>query len=142
MSDSKIIIQEFYKSLENSDFDSLNNLWHDDVTLTLIGSTAVSGTFSGKDAAIDLIEKGVLANLVFESVSFADHWNIVAVENDVVVGTMTLKGKSIHKKDYNQTYCQIFTLKDQKIYKLLEFFDTALVEFALFNKEIINAKST
>ena len=142
MSDSKIIIQEFYKSLENSDFDSLNNLWHDDVTLTLIGSTAVSGTFSGKDAAIDLIEKGVLANLVFESVSFADHWNIVAVENDVVVGTMTLKGKSIHKKDYNQTYCQIFTLKDQKIFKLLEFFDTALVEFALFNKEIINAKST
>ena len=142
MSDNKIIIQEFYKSLENSDFDSLNNLWHDDVTLTLIGSTAVSGTFSGKDAAIDLIEKGVLANLVFESVSFADHWNIVAVENDVVVGTMTLKGKSIHKKDYNQTYCQIFTLKDQKIYKLLEFFDTALVEFALFNKEIINAKST
>ena len=142
MSDNKIIIQEFYKSLENSDFDSLNNLWHDDVTLTLIGSTAVSGTFSGKDAAIDLIEKGVLANLVFESVSFADHWNIVAAEKDVVVGTMTLKGKSIHKKDYNQTYCQIFTLKDQKIYKLLEFFDTALVEFALFNKEIINAKST
>ena len=101
MSDSKIIIQEFYKSLENSDFDSLNNLWHDDVTLTLIGSTAVSGTFSGKDAAIDLIEKGVLANLVFESVSFADCWNIVAAENDVVVGTMTLKGKSIHRKDTN-----------------------------------------
>ena len=142
MSDNKIIIQEFYKSLENSDFDSLNNLWHDDVTLTLIGSTAVSGTFSGKDAAIDLIEKGVLANLEFESVSFADRWNIVAAENDVVVGTMTLKGKSIHRKDYNQIYCQIFTLKDQKIHKLLEFFDTALVEFALFNKEIINAKST
>ncbi len=48
MSDNKIIIQEFYKSLENSDFDSLNNLWHDDVTLTLIGSTAVSEPFLEK----------------------------------------------------------------------------------------------
>jgi len=48
---------------------------------------------------------------------------------------MTLKGKSIHDKDYNQIYCQIFTIKDNKIYKLHEFFDTSLVETSLFNKE-------
>ena len=42
MSINKKIIKKFYNSLENSDFDSLNELWHDDVTLTLIGSTPVS----------------------------------------------------------------------------------------------------
>ncbi len=135
MSSNKNIILEFYTALENSDFETLNTLWHDDVTLTLIGSTPVSGSFKGKDSAIKLIENGVLSNLKIETVNFANNWNIVAVENNTVVGIMTLKGKSIHNKDYNQIYCQIFTLKDNKIYKLHEFFDTSLVETSLFNKE-------
>ena len=52
MSSNKKIILEFYTALENSDFETLNTLWHDDVTLTLIGSTPVSGSFKGKDSAI------------------------------------------------------------------------------------------
>ena len=135
MSINKKIIKKFYNSLENSDFDSLNQLWHDDVTLTLIGSTPVSGDFKGKDSAISLIEKGVLANLQFEKVIFANEWSIIAAENDIVVGTMTLKGESIYNKDYNQIYCQIFTIKDNKIFRLHEFFDTALVETSLYNRE-------
>ena len=135
MSNNKKVILDFYKALENSDFETLNTLWHDDVTLTLIGSTPVSGSFKGKDAAIKLIENGVSSNLKFDTVSFANDWNIIAAENNTVVGTMTLKGKSIYNKDYNQIYCQIFTIKDNKIYKLHEFFDTSLVEISLFNKE-------
>ena len=137
MSINKKIIKKFYNSLENSDFDSLNDLWHDDVTLTLIGSTPVSGDFKGKDSAISLIEKGVLANLQFDKVIFANKWSIIAAENDIVVGTMTLQGKSIYNKDYNQIYCQIFTIKDNKIFRLHEFFDTALVETSLYDKEYL-----
>ena len=137
MSINKKIIKKFYNSLEKSDFDSLNELWHDDVTLTLIGSTPVSGDFKGKDSAISLIEKGVLANLQFDKVIFANEWSIIAAENDIVVGTMTLQGKSIYNKDYNQIYCQIFTLKDNKIFRLHEFFDTALVETSLYDKEYL-----
>ena len=81
MSINKKIIKKFYNSLENSDFDSLNELWHDDVTLTLIGSTPVSGDFKGKDSTISLIEKGVLANLQFDKVIFANEWSIIAAEN-------------------------------------------------------------
>ena len=135
MSANKKIILEFYKALKNSDFETLNTLWHDDVTLTLIGSTPVSGSVKGKDSAIKLIENGVLSKLKFNTVSFANNWNIVAAENNTVVGTMTLKGESIYDKEYNQIYCQIFTIKDNKIYKLHEFFDTSLVETSLFNKE-------
>jgi|TARA_B100000085_G_scaffold246961_1_gene240996 hypothetical protein len=137
MSINKKIIKKFYNSLEKSDFDSLNELWHDDVTLTLIGSTPVSGDFKGKDSAISLIEKGVLANLQFDKVIFANEWSIIAAENDIVVGTMTLQGKSIYNKDYNQIYCQIFTIKDNKIFRLHEFFDTALVETSLYDKEYL-----
>jgi len=137
MSINKKIIKKFYNSLEKSDFDSLNELWHDDVTLTLIGSTPVSGDFKGKDSAISLIEKGVLANLQFDKVIFANEWSIIAAENDIVVGIMTLQGKSIYNKDYNQIYCQIFTIKDNKIFRLHEFFDTALVETSLYDKEYL-----
>ena len=137
MSINKKIIKKFYNSLEKSDFDSLNELWHDDVTLTLIGSTPVSGDFKGKDSAISLIEKGVLANLQFDKVIFANEWSIIAAENDIVVGTMTLQGKSVYNKDYNQIYCQIFTIKDNKIFRLHEFFDTALVETSLYDREYL-----
>ena len=134
MSSNKKIILEFYTALENSDFETLNTLWHDDVTLTLIGSTPVSGSFKGKNSAIKLIENGVLSNLKFDTVSFANNWNIIAAENNTVVGTMTLKGKSIYDKDYNQIYCQIFTIKDNKIYKLHEFFDTYSVLITFFTQ--------
>ena len=50
---------------------------------------------------------------------------------------MTLQGKSIYNKDYNQIYCQIFTIKDNKIFRLHEFFDTALVETSLYDKEYL-----
>ena len=89
MSTNKKIILEFYKALENSDFETLNTLWHDDVTLTLIGSTPVSGSFKGKDSAIKLIENGVLSNLKFDTVSFANNWNIIAAENNTVAVSYT-----------------------------------------------------
>ena len=137
MPSNRDIILNFYKSLENSDFETLNQLWHDDVTLSLIGTTPVSGDFKGKETAINLIENGVLAKLKFDTVSFANKWDIVAVDDNIVVGTMTLKGQSIYNKDYNQIYCQIFTIKDYKIYRLHEFFDTALVESSLYNKDLV-----
>ena len=137
MPSNREIILNFYKSLENSDFETLNQLWHDDVTLSLIGTTPVSGDFRGKETAINLIENGVLAKLKFDTVSFANKWDIVAVDDNIVVGTMTLKGQSIYNKDYNQIYCQIFTIKDNKIYRLHEFFDTALVESSLYNKDLV-----
>tara|TARA_B100000700_G_scaffold259938_1_gene295099 strand:- start:7111 stop:7524 length:414 start_codon:yes stop_codon:yes gene_type:complete len=137
MPSNRDIILNFYKSLENSDFETLNQLWHNDVTLSLIGTTPVSGDFRGKETAINLIENGVLAKLKFDTVSFANKWDIVAVDDNIVVGTMTLKGQSIYNKDYNQIYCQIFTIKDYKIYRLHEFFDTALVESSLYNKDLV-----
>ena len=137
MPSNREIILNFYKSLENGDFETLNQLWHDDVTLSLIGTTPVSGDFKGKETAINLIENGVLAKLKFDTVSFANKWDIVAVDDNIVVGTMTLKGQSIYNKDYNQIYCQIFTIKDYKIYRLHEFFDTALVESSLYNKDLV-----
>ena len=79
----------------------------------------------------------MLANLQFDKVIFANEWSIIAAENDIVVGTMTLQGKSIYNKDYNQIYCQIFTIKDNKIFRLHEFFDTALVETSLYDKEYL-----
>ena len=75
--------------------------------------------------------------LQFDKVIFANEWSIIAAENDIVVGIMTLQGKSIYNKDYNQIYCQIFTIKDNKIFRLHEFFDTALVETSLYDKEYL-----
>ena len=39
-------------------------------------------------------------------------------------------------EDYEQTYCEIFTIRDGKIIELHAFFDTVLIEQCLFDNSL------
>ena len=45
-------------------------------------------------------------------------------------------------EDYEQTYCEIFTIKEGKIIELHAFFDTVLVEQCLFNNPLTKKSKT
>ena len=45
-------------------------------------------------------------------------------------------------EDYEQTYCEIFTIKESKIIDLHAFFDTVLVEQCLFNNPLSKQSKT
>lgn len=126
--DNKQRIQTVFEGLARGDarlfLDSLDEaaVWR------MIGTTAWSGVYTGKDA----IRRDLLGPLTAQ---FADPYVNVAdaiiAEGDTVV--VECRGKVTTKtgKRYDNTYCWVLRMRDGKIAALTEYMDTQLVATAL-----------
>ena len=134
--ENRELIEKWYIALEQGDFETIYNMHHDDVVYNMLGNTPVSGRIYGKDACCNgMIGEKLLEKLVSDKVQFSKKWKIIAAENDRVVGMMQGGGPTKNGEMYEQTYCEIFTIKDNKIIELHAFFDTVLIEKCLFENE-------
>lgn len=128
--ENKRVVSDFYKFLGEGDADSALALLSDDIVWVCEGTTPVSGRYVGKKSLIEDFfgpvneqrEEGLSFN-VREMIAEGD--TVVAV----VDGFMTGK-----YGPYDNLYCQIYRVRDGKIYESLEYLDTALVETALFGR--------
>ena len=110
---------------------------HEDVVYNMVGNTPVSGRIYGKEACCNgMITQKLLEKLVPEKIQFSKEWTIVAAEGDRVVGLMKGGGPTKDGNNYDQTYCEIFTIRDGKIVEMHNFFDTVLVEQCLFDNHL------
>ncbi|MEL7199942.1 MAG: nuclear transport factor 2 family protein [Pseudomonadota bacterium] len=126
------VAKRFYEVLAAGDFEALAALHSDDVVFNLVGSTPVSGRWEGKAECFGpVVADGVVGKLVPETIQFSRKWRIMSADDNCVVGIMQGGGMGKNGHDYQQTYCQIMTIRDGLIVELHEFFDTALVELAL-----------
>ncbi|MEP3052232.1 MAG: nuclear transport factor 2 family protein [Erythrobacter sp.] len=133
------IAESFYRALEDGDFEALANLHSDDVVFNLVGSTPVSGRWVGKAECFGpLVADRVVGKLVPETIQFSREWRIMCADENRVVGLMRGGGMGRNGHDYQQTYCQIMTIKDGAITELHELFDTALVELVLNDNPTAN----
>jgi ketosteroid isomerase-like protein len=132
--DNRRLIERWYEALAAGDFQTIFDMHHDDVVYNMVGNTPVSGRIYGKDACCNgMIAQKLLDKLVPDEVRFAKRWKIVAAEGDRVVGLMQGGGPTRNGQSYEQTYCEIFTIRDGKIAEMHNFFDTVLVEQCLFD---------
>jgi ketosteroid isomerase-like protein len=135
--DNRRLIERWYEALAAGDFQTIFDMHHDDVVYNMVGNTPVSGRIYGKDACCNgMIARKLLDKLVLEEVRFAKRWKIVAAEGDRVVGLMQGGGPTKSGESYEQTYCEIFTIRDGKIVEMHNFFDTVLVEQCLFDNPL------
>lgn len=113
-------------------------LFADDVVYELIGSTPSSGVMRGLPEI-----QAQLFNPFWERLAEvqlrADE--IVALEDGRVAMFGGCTGKAKNGRDYNQQYLYIFTVKDGKITHILKHCDTALIETAIFHKDIVDAEA-
>lgn len=131
------LVERWYQALADGDFETIFDMHHEDVVYNMVGNTPVSGRIYGKDACCNgMITQKLLEKLVPEQMRFARRWTIVAAEGDRVVGLMQGGGPTRDGHDYQQTYCEIFTIRDGKIAELHAFFDTVLVEHCLFGNRL------
>ena len=131
------LITRWYEALAAGDFDTIFAMHHDDVVYNMIGNTPVSGRLHGKEACCNsMIAQKLLEKLVPGEFQFAKRWTIVAAEGNRVVGLMQGGGPTRNGGNYEQTYCEIFTIRDGKIIEMHNFFDTVLVESALFDNPL------
>jgi ketosteroid isomerase-like protein len=126
------IAEHFYRCLEAGDFEGLADLHSDDIIFNLLGSTPVSGRWIGKAECFGpVVADGVVGKLDPEHLQFSKKWKIMCADDERVVGFMQGGGPGLNGHQYDQTYCQIMTIRDGKIVEMHEFFDTALVELVL-----------
>ena len=122
---SRAVVQSWLEKAGSGDMEGAFALFADDAVWSNIGSTRFSGDFAGKDAIL-----GGLIGPLFEQLEGGIRSDLEAVVADgerVVVlsqgNAMTRTGKA-----YNNTYAQVFTVRDGKIIKVREYMDTALVD--------------
>ena len=132
MEGRKETVRKFWEGMNSEDLDSQLVLLTDDAVFTVTGSTGVSGRHSGVDGVrahmerfASLIEPGPRMNIV----------ELVG-EGDTVVCLSEGAMRSRTGREYNNRYAFVFKFDGRKISSIAEYLDTALVETALFNKEI------
>ncbi|MEO9745474.1 MAG: nuclear transport factor 2 family protein [Parasphingorhabdus sp.] len=134
--DNIALIENYYACLKSGDFDALAGLHSDDVAFNMLGSTPVSGRWEGKAECFGpLVADLVVGKLVPGKHAFAKKWRIMSADDNCVVGIMQGGGPGLNGEQYDQTYCQVFTISERdgapRIVELHEFYDTALVELVL-----------
>ena len=120
---NKDIVRSFYEAGNRGDFDACFDMVADDVTWTNIGTTALSGTYSGK---AELMEK--LLGPLFGQLEAGISSTIDALiaEDDWVVALTSGTATTKDGQPYNNSYCQVIRLRDGKFAEVKEYFDTAL----------------
>ena len=135
------LLTQWYTALQEGDWQTISDMHADDVVYYMVGTTPVSGKLEGKAECLgEMINKKLLGQLVPDEVRFSQKWRIMCVDEDGGVGVMQGGGPTLTGDLYQQTYCEIFRFKDDKIQELHAFFDTALVERCLFDNPLQQAR--
>jgi ketosteroid isomerase-like protein len=123
--DNKQLVLDFYAAGARGDMDTCFAMLADDVTWTNIGSTRFSGTYAGKQA----IAEGLLGPLFGQlKAGIASEVERIVAEGDTVVAQTRGTAETLDGVPYNNTYCQVFTVRDGRIAAVTEYMDTALID--------------
>ena len=122
---NKQVVRDFYETANRGDMDACLGLLAEDLVWTNIGSTRFSGTYSGKQAVLEELIGPLFGQLRAGISSRIDR---LVSEGDVVVAETSGTAETLDGVAYNNTYCQIFTIRDGRISQVNEYFDTALTD--------------
>ena len=121
--ENKNLVRSFYEAGNRGDMDTCFNLIADDIVWTNTGTTALSGTYRGKD---ELMEKllGPLFGRLKAGIS-SEITGLVA-EGDTVVALTSGVAETLEGVPYNNTYCHVIRIRDGQFVEVTEYFDTHL----------------
>ncbi len=123
-------------ALSQGDFDTFLSYHHDDVKVNMAGETAVSGHFDSKqEFFLDTTFQDVIGQLK-EGFQFGRKWRIMCADENCVGVIMRGGGPTEGGDNYEQTYGIFYSVRDGKVAEIHEFFDTVLVERALYDNPL------
>jgi len=130
--ENKQLLQHIFDELAQGNGRPFIDSLAEDFCWTMIGSTAWSGTYRGKQAVREQLLKPLFAKFADTYTSTAQR--IIAEGDHVVVecrGRVTTK----EGQPYCNTYCWVCTVADGKLQALTEYMDTELVSRTLGEPE-------
>jgi len=117
------VVESFYAASNVGDLDTVLGLLDENITWTNIGTTAFSGTFTGRDNLTAELLGPVFSRLKAGIRATVDR---VIAQGDMVVVQVRGTAETVEGRPYNNTYCHVFRLTDGKIVEATEYFDTEL----------------
>ena len=125
IAENKQIVLDFYEAGARGDMDGCFALLADDITWTNIGSTKFSGTYVGKQALGEELLGPLFSQL---KAGISSQIEQLTAEGNVVVAQTSGTAETRDGVPYNNTYCQVITIRDGKFARVTEYMDTALVD--------------
>lgn len=117
-------VRDAFSHWEHGDSRPFFDLVADDVSWTVIGSTAISGTFEGKRAFLAEAAGKLTGRFATPLVA-----NVIDVSADGDKVFLQWEGSatSTTGQPYNQTYCWVLTMKEGRVAVAVAYLDTELV---------------
>ena len=121
-------VEEFFTLSNAGETDACFALFSDDLVWTDMGTSRFAGTYRGKHAVMTQLLGPLFASL--EGGITMEIEDMIG-EGDKVVVQARGSAKTRDGQEYNNVYCQVFTLRDNKIIEVVEYCDTALIQQVL-----------
>ena len=126
---NKRLLERVYTDLSRGNARPLFDSLHEDARWTIIGSTPLSGVYHGKQAIMD----GLITRLRAQLASrIAFSFERLIAEGEHVVMQAHGHATTITGAPYNQSYCIVARIVDDRIVEMTDYADTELVTQALF----------
>ena len=127
------IVDQFYDSVRTGNFPALEALIAADFCLICPAQDNVlSGVYLGKSRFFETVLPHVFCCVNPDEISFCAEHQIIAEAGEVVVAVAQNDGVALTGNRYDQVYLHIFKIRGGQIVALIEGFDTALANHALW----------
>ena len=127
------IVDQFYEAIRTGDTALLDGVIADDVCLICPTQDHVlSGIYEGKQRFFEDVTPRVFGCVNPEEITFCADHRVVFDGGEVVVAMAQNNGVALTGKRYDQTYVHVFKVRDGQIHAIIECFDSALANRALW----------
>jgi ketosteroid isomerase-like protein len=127
------IVDQFYDAVRTGNVPALEALIAADFSLICPAQNNVlSGVYRGKNRFFEDVLPHVFGCVNPEEISFCAEHQIVAEAGEVVLAVAQNDGVALTGNRYDQMYLHIFKIREGQIVALIEGFDTALANHALW----------
>jgi len=129
----KQIIDNFYTAIKSGNNEQLWSLVHDDFTLVCpTRDHTLSGVYKGKSRFFEEVLPCVFGCVDPDKIVFCHEHRILCANDDTVVALAMNEGRARSGELYNQAYLHVFKCLGGQVLTLIEGFDTALANRALW----------
>jgi ketosteroid isomerase-like protein len=130
------IAERYVAALGAMDAEALNALHDGEVVFEILGTTPVSGRFTGREECLAKVFTPVVGALVPGSFSFARESVIAVIDHNGAVLLTRSDGETISGGRYEQVYFLALSIAGDKVVKLDAAYDTAHVRETIFGDQL------
>ena len=126
-------VDQFYEAIRTGDTAGLDRVIAEDFCLICPTQDHVlSGIYEGKQRFFEEVTPVVFGCVDPEEITFCAEHQVVFDGGEVVVAMAQNDGVALTGERYDQTYVHIFKVRDAQIHAIIECFDSALANKALW----------